>query len=132
MDSFEPWLDRLVTYQRRRRCPLANCAFWRGSRLAAGNVSRRWERMVSVERLFVDTPYVLGDAANAACGTRYRDYVSWDYAVLIQLPTVQDGEAGWGVTRGPAGAGGQFLSGAHPGQASDRGDDQPPPGTLHR
>jgi hypothetical protein len=43
--------------------------------------------MVPVKRLFVDTPYVLGDAANAACGTRYRDCVSWNYAGLIQLCT---------------------------------------------
>jgi hypothetical protein len=43
--------------------------------------------MVSVELLFVDALYVLGDAANAACGTRYRGCVSWDYAGLIQLPT---------------------------------------------
>jgi hypothetical protein len=42
-----------------------------------------------VERsgLFLDAPDVLGDAAKAACGTRYRDCVSWGYTSLIKLPT---------------------------------------------
>ena len=37
--------------------------------------------------LFLDAPDLLGDAAKAACGTRYRDCVSWDYAGLIKLST---------------------------------------------
>ena len=59
--------------------------------------------------LFLDAPNVLGDAAKAACGTRYRDCVSWDYAGLIKLPTRSRGPApgqvSAGVAAGQPGAG---------------------------
>ncbi len=52
--------------------------------------------------LFLDAPDVLGDAAKAACGTRY-------YAGLIKLPTRSRGPApgqvSAGVAAGQPGAG---------------------------
>jgi uncharacterized LabA/DUF88 family protein len=42
--------------------------------------------------LFVDAGYLLADGAMAACGTRQRESVSWDYAGLLQFLCALAGE----------------------------------------